>query len=574
MWWETCWLSRRVLMLDRINKAIKRMKKLGEKEIKLEVVESAADEAKVESVEKRRRLSQEEICAQKSEVQKAQKLLREQQASEGLTKPPRQTTPNKQSQEKTIEEEIAVAVDVTVAQVNFLRKQLPVILNTLRKIEDPRQGKKIKHKLSTLMLYGIIAFVHQISSRRELNRKLSNPSISSILQSFFPELESIPHQDTLNRVLSKLGENIDKIELALASLIKRWMRKKKFTRFLIDNYFDIAFDGTQKTTRNNSINDKWSERTINGGTDKEKKQYFVYVLEANLVFHNGFRIPLMSEFLEYDPTDESNLGKSEENIKQDCELKAFKRLAHRLKKYFSHVKIRALLDGLYANGPLMKLCSQLKWGFMIVLKDKSLPRVWKEFDHLAKLKPGDSMDKKWKGRDQHFTWVNDIEYDYIIETKDGKKRKQSLLVNVVVCDETWKEVDKGTAKLITKKSKHAWLSSKKLSHRNTHERCNLSARNRWNIEISNLIEKHHGYNYEHLFSNDWDAMRGFHYLMRLAHALNELARYTKSIAKYIKELGQRAFIDYVFSNYRLLSCLNYTEILEKALSTPSQIRLL
>jgi hypothetical protein len=70
------------------------------------------------------------------------------------------------------------------------------------------------------------------------------------------------------------------------------------------------------------------------------------VLEANLVFHNGVTLPLLSEFLSYaegDPDDH----------KQDCELKAFYRLTARLKAYFPRLPI-LLLDGLYPNGPLYR----------------------------------------------------------------------------------------------------------------------------------------------------------------------------------------------------------------------------
>ena len=44
------------------------------------------------------------------------------------------------------------------------------------------------------------------------------------------------------------------------------------------------------------------------------------MLEANFAFPNGMTIPLMSEFLSYSEGDQSS-------NKQDCELKAFKRLA-------------------------------------------------------------------------------------------------------------------------------------------------------------------------------------------------------------------------------------------------------
>ncbi|MEW6663288.1 MAG: hypothetical protein ACOY9Y_05410, partial [Bacillota bacterium] len=59
-----------------------------------------------------------------------------------------------------------------------------------------------------------------------------------------------------------------------------------------------------------------------------------------------------------------------EKWKQDCELKAFHRLAKRLKHQFPKLPLTLLLDGLYANGPVMAVCRKNKWDFMIVLKDR------------------------------------------------------------------------------------------------------------------------------------------------------------------------------------------------------------
>ncbi len=49
------------------------------------------------------------------------------------------------------------------------------------------------------------------------------------------------------------------------------------------------------------------------------------------------------------------------------------------------------------------------------------------------------------------------------------------------------------------------------------------ARHRWDIEKHILQENHYGYHYPHLYSRQWNAMKGFHTLMRLAHLLNTLA---------------------------------------------------
>lgn len=59
------------------------------------------------------------------------------------------------------------------------------------------------------------------------------------------------------------------------------------------------------------------------------------------------------------------------------------------------------------------------------------------------------------------------------------------------------------------------------------------------------MEKHHGYSYEHLFSFDWNAMKGYHYLMHLGHALNVLAQYSEHLFAVVTAKGIRAFIKYI-----------------------------
>ena len=64
------------------------------------------------------------------------------------------------------------------------------------------------------------------------------------LQRIFPELESIPHADTLARVLEKI--NVNEIESAHVLLINKLIRNKKFRKLLISGCLPIAIDDTQK----------------------------------------------------------------------------------------------------------------------------------------------------------------------------------------------------------------------------------------------------------------------------------------------------------------------------------------
>jgi hypothetical protein len=230
--------------------------------------------------------------------------------------------------------------------------------------------------------------------------------------------------------------------------------------------------------------------------------------------------------------------------KQDCEQKAFRRLAHRLKAGFSHLPIMVLLDGLYPNGPVMELGHQHNWDFMIVLQDGSLPSVWEEIAGLKDLQSENRLSHKWGDRRQYFWWVNDIEYGY---ADPATQRQKKLKLHAVTCEESWEEIAPGSTAVVPKASRHVWVSAEPLHRGNVHQRCNLGARHRWGIEAGFLVEKQQGYQYEHCFSYEWEAMRGYHYLMRLGHALNVLARHSCALAKYVRDLGVRGLIAWVRS---------------------------
>ncbi len=140
--------------------------------------------------------------------------------------------------------------------MRIIKNQLPQLVERLSKISDTRNPKKIKHSLTLLMLYGLLMFVLQLSSRREANREMTQPQFKENLRMLFPELNDLPHADSLFRLLSTI--DTDQIEQALVELIKRIIKKKKFTRYLINNCYPLAIDGTQKMP----FNALWCEQLL------------------------------------------------------------------------------------------------------------------------------------------------------------------------------------------------------------------------------------------------------------------------------------------------------------------------
>ncbi len=490
-----------------------------------------------------RRPGREAFKEQRKARKQAQRQLRQRQQAQGLSAPVRPSLPNQKCPYQTVEEERQARLDALSQQVKVYRAMLPVLLARLSKMSDPRNPRKIKHKLTVLMLYGILCFAFQMSSRREANREMTRPLFEANLRRLFPDLDELPHNDTLARLLARI--EVNEIEQAHLDMIRQLIRNKKFRRYLIGGCFPIAIDGTQKFTRAQCWDAACLERKVGGKKAKDphsepEKQYYVYVLEANLAFQNGMVIPLLSEVL-------TDLEGEQPKDKQDCEQRAFQRLAQRLKECFSHLPILLLLDGLYPNGPMIELCRQNNWDFMIVLQDTSLSTVWEEIQgrkqlENKKLENPKVWSQNWGDRRQRFQWFNDIPYVYA-DPATQRPRKHQL--HVVICEESWEEIDPQSTAVVQKTSRHVWISGEPLHRSNVHPRCNLGARHRWGIEAGLLVEKCHGYQYEHCFSYDWEAMRGYHYLMRLGHALNVLARYSADLAKYVRDLGVRGLIDFV-----------------------------
>jgi hypothetical protein len=245
--------------------------------------------------------------------------------------------------------------------------------------------------------------------------------------------------------------------------------------------------------------------------------YYHNVLEAKIVTSNGFAFSLMTEFIE-------NPG--EKVSKQDCELKAFYRLAERLHKRFPRLPILLSMDGLFAGGPTLELCHRYGWKFMIVLKDGGLPYVNQEFAALSKLQTENRFS--WRtGLDarvrQDYRWVDDIQY------ADSEKREHTL--NVVECLETKPDANGGEGT-----NKFKWITNLKVTAGNVAPLANIGGRHRWKIENEGFnVQKNGGYGLEHAYSEDPTSAKVFYFLLQIAHLLDQLLQKGSLLKRALKQ---------------------------------------
>lgn len=113
---------------------------------------------------------------------------------------------------------------------------------------------------------------------------MTTPQMLKNLQTVFPELTDLPHQDTLCRLLERI--DVDQIETFYLDMLKRLIRKKTFKNLLHKKRYLVAVDGTQKYIMDECWDERYLRRKIHG-KDGEY-QYYAYVLEAVLLFFQRY----------------------------------------------------------------------------------------------------------------------------------------------------------------------------------------------------------------------------------------------------------------------------------------------
>jgi len=95
-------------------------------------------------------------------------------------------------------------------------------------------------------------------------------------------------------------------------------------------------------------------------THGDVTSYFHEVLEAKRVTSSGLALSMGSEFIDnrhFDGLPEAG----RESRKQDCELKAFARLAAQLKRDFPQLRLCLAADALMTFGPVFQACKDHGW---------------------------------------------------------------------------------------------------------------------------------------------------------------------------------------------------------------------
>ncbi len=225
--------------------------------------------------------------------------------------------------------------------VQTVRHFFPLLNHWLDQLPDSRAQDRITYPRRFLVWWGLLLYVLQLRSRRQLDYDLRAegtqvlPNLNRLADT---DQTTRPVHDTLDYFLAHT--TVAGLERLRSQLNQRLLRMKVLDPARVLGYVPLVTDGTGHL----AFGKKHCDRCLRQRHGK-KTVYLHQVLEAKFLGPGGMVSSAGSTFIENDPAWETL---PEDERKQQCELKAMAQLAPEIKRAYPQLKIGWLGDALWA----------------------------------------------------------------------------------------------------------------------------------------------------------------------------------------------------------------------------------
>ena len=384
--------------------------------------------------------------------------------------------------------------------VTVIKQYFPELIKKFNGLTDLRNQSYVKYQMKVIFIVRLMGLMCEMKSMQGMTRELNTEdAIRNIAQICGLELDEIPHCDTINDVFEKV--KVEEIEKIRKYMITKLIRGKIIQKYKIrDKYYHVIVDGTGLATSRKKYNENCLVKNKTDKNGNEYQEYSTYVLEAKLVV-GEMVFSIGSEFVE---------NANEKETKQDCEIKAFKRLAAKIKREYPKLKILISGDALYASKPVLDICKGNGWKYIIRFKEGAIPSLYNEFETVV-AKANESTIK---------------DYEYVTKL-DYQEEK----VNVI----KYTDSKKGT--------EFVYITDLSITNKNIEATINVG-RKRWKIENEGFnIQKNGTFDIGHLYSNNQIAIKVHYLMIQIAHILRQLLENgissIKELKLKLKEISQK-----------------------------------
>jgi hypothetical protein len=388
------------------------------------------------------------------------------------------------------------------ALVRTLRHFWPEFNDWLDEIPDPRHQPAITYQARFLLHWGLALFLFKLGSRRNLDFDLDATGtqvLNNINRLAGTQQTTRPVNKTLDDYLRRVGGQ--PLADFRTRLVRKLLRMKVLDESRLLGYRMVLLDATGHLRFHHKHCERCLVRHHASGT-----LYYHQVLEAKLLGPCGIVISIGTAFIENPDQADVPADADEERRKQDCELKAAKRLMPELRKDFPQLPICLSGDGIYACGAMFALAQQEDCRYVFIFKPRRMPSVWKDFQALLELCPDQKVEQVLPDETQRvYRWVNQVSYT----DSDGR----TWTFNVIALQETKNG----------KTSTWAWVTDLPVDHDTVAEIAMRGGRPRWCIENEGFnLQKNSELKLEHAYSFGPEQIKAFYYLLQIAHMILQL----------------------------------------------------
>jgi hypothetical protein len=370
-----------------------------------------------------------------------------------------------------------------------------------------------------LAWWGIALYLFQLGSRRQLDYDLDDTDtcvLDNLNRLAQTQQTTRPVHDTLDYFVGHVRV------MAFADLrlllVRRLIRMKALDAARLLGYLVVIVDGTgllcfHRRHCEHCLVQRHTHTTL----------YLHQVLEAKVLGPAGVVLSVASEFIDNADAAPAQ-GKGAEQVKQDCELKAFSRLAPQLKKAFPQARLVLAGDSLFACGRVLEECRKNDWEFVLTFKEGHLPALWQEYQSLLPLCPHNVLERQLPdGTRQVYRWVRDLAW----QDSDGRPWQ----LHALECT----EIPAGGPA-----TRFVWLTRLPVSAKTVEEIARKGGRYRWKIENEGFNrQKNSGLNLEHVYSTDPEKWKAYYYLLQIAFILIQLLERGSLLRHLAEQAGKR-----------------------------------
>lgn len=391
---------------------------------------------------------------------------------------------------------------------------VPELLRYIDEIKEPR--KSYDYSMRYLIMSEMLMFLSEGRSQRFTETAYEDTNyLTNISKIIKEEVNKIPDAEIYTNVFSKIEEK--EIEDFQYKINYQMLRNKTYEDAKVLGKYNILLDGSRFQKAHYEISQEWLSQTKEG-----KTTWYLAILEMKLVA-NRMAISIMNEMIKNEDkqkeneTEEDMKNKSAEELKQDCELNAVKRMLPEFKNRYPKLPVRIIGDSLYPSIEIIELCEKLALEYIFVLQDKKIPTITREFLTLVSMSEGNRKISEDENKIVLTMWENEIEY---------KEKTVNVIRQITRNKKTGKD------------SVWMWMTNREITKNNV-DKIIYCAKQRDYIENQGFREQKvtSGIDLEHVYSKDIKAIKVIYTIIQITHLIIQIIEHSDICGDFNKKYG-------------------------------------